>query len=94
MREYYEQQDIIDRRRYRDQARQKFNEIIMNHKKFVLAEQKLEEEAKAAAGEEKKARIEEENANKKQMDKLQGWEEKYTELMNNRVRLQNIDPKD
>jgi len=62
---------------------------MLNHKKFELAKQKLDEEANAAAaGEEKKsAVIEEENQNKRQMDKLKDWESKYIELMDNRVPL-------
>ena len=97
MDEYYLQQDVIEKKRIRESAKNKFNEMMLNHKKFELAKQKLDEEANAAAaGEEKKsAVIEEENQNKRQMDKLKDWESKYIELMDNRVPLKGQpDPKD
>lgn len=84
MQEYYTVQDNAEKKRIREQAKNKFNEIVLNNKKFDLAEQKLKEEADAtanaaAAGEEQKkgGMIQEENQNKKQMDKLQGWKEKH-----------------
>lgn len=84
MQEYYTVQDNAEKKRIREQAKNKFNEIVLNNKKFDLAEQKLKEEADAtanaaAAGEEQKkgGMIQEENLNKKQMDKLQGWKEKH-----------------
>ena len=76
MQEYYEQVDNMEKKRLRDHARQKFTEIMLNHKKYELAEKKLQEEqeAAAAAGEEqKRGIIEEENQNKRMMDKLQTW---------------------
>lgn len=44
MQEYYEQVDAMEKKRLRDQAKQRFTEIMLNHKKFELAEQKLKEE--------------------------------------------------
>ena len=44
MQEYYEQVDAMEKKRMRDQAKQRFTEIMLNHKKFELAEQKLKEE--------------------------------------------------
>ena len=87
MEEYYDQMDTVEKRRIREQAKQKFHEIMMNHKKFKLAEDKLKEAAEAlaaAAEEQKRGIVEEENHNKKQMEKLQTWEDKYTELINNK----------
>ena len=80
MSEYYEQMDAMEKKRFRESAKQKFSEIMMNHKKYELAVQKLQEEDQASRGaaeERKGAGIEEENQNKKLKEKLESWEEKY-----------------
>ena len=96
MEEYYEQVDAVEKKRIRESAKNKFQEIMMNHKKFELAQDKLDEEAKAAAGgeEQKRGAIEEENKNKNQMEKLQGWEDKYAELGRNKKAFGQLDAKD
>ena len=84
MQEYYEQMDALESKRIREHAKNKWHEIMANHNKYKLAERKLAEEAEALRGaqeEQKRGIVEEENHNKKQMDKLQGWEEKYAELL-------------
>ena len=78
MDEYYELMDTMEKKRFRESAKQKFSEIMLNHKKYELAVQKLQEEEQASRGaaeERKGAGIEEEN--KKLKEKLESWEEKY-----------------
>lgn len=68
---------------------------MLNNKKFMLAQTKLEEETAAAAGEEeqKKGGISEEN--KQQMSRLQSWKDKYNIMMENQVQLREApDAKD
>jgi len=38
MQEYYTLQDSAEKKRIREQAKNKFNEIVLNNKKFDLAE--------------------------------------------------------
>jgi hypothetical protein len=84
MERYYEVVDAADRKRVRDAAKQKFTEIALNHKKFVLARDKLAEEGKAAAAEEAKRPMIEEEKKSEAMAKLQTWEDQYSELLANR----------
>ena len=93
---YYEVVDAAERKRIRDAAKQKFSEIANNHKKYVLARDKLQEEEKAAAAEEVKRPMIEEEKKSEAMQKLQTWEDQYASLLENRrnINLEQCDAKD
>jgi hypothetical protein len=59
MEKYYEIVDNSERKRIRDKARQRFQEIIRNHKKYEAAKEELE----AAAADQGAPKIEEEKKN-------------------------------
>jgi len=98
MEKYYEATDAIEKRRVRDQAKQKFNDIMNNHKKYLDAKAKLQDEAKAtqesAAGD-KKPQIEEEKKNE-QLAKMEEAEDEFTKLIENQknVNMDDLDAKD
>ena len=99
MEKYYEGTDAIEMRRVRDLAKQKFNDIMNNHKKFLDAKAKLDAEAKAtkeaAAAEDKPAAIEEEKMNE-QLAKMEESEDQFTMLIENKknVQMGELDAKD
>lgn len=83
----------------RDQAKQKFNDIMNNHKKYLDAKAKIDEETKAtqeaAAADQKPAAIEEEKKDEK-LEKMEELESQFTMLIETRknVRIDELDTKD
>lgn len=91
MRKYYDTVDTAEKKKVRDMARQKFQDIMRNHKKYLAAKEELNQQ-EAANGAPK---IEEEKKNDG-MSKLQEQENVYTKLVESRKRidLNSLEPKE
>jgi len=99
MTNYYTNVDLADKKRAREQAKNKFNEVMVMHKKYqncqkmIKEDEKLQAEATAAAeanGEEYKkapAKYEEEKKNKDQLERLQDNEDYFTQLSDSKMRI-------
>lgn len=87
---YYEQLDAAEKKRVRDSARQKLNQIIQEHKKFEIAEQELRDRGESTGAAAPNQIEEESKANDKKNDPLARYragEERYQQLMENKRRI-------
>ena len=92
MEKYYEQLDATEKKRVKDSAKQKLNQIIQEHKKFEIAEQELRDRGESTGAAAPNQIEEESKANDKKNDPLARYragEERYQQLMENK---QRIDP--
>ncbi len=91
MRKYYDTVDTTERKKVRDMAKQKFQDIMRNHKKYLAAKEELDQEEAASGA----AKIEEEKKNDA-MSKLQEQEDIYRQLEDSRKRidLNSLEPKE